>query len=1312
MKIRILAVGNEAQYQNHFDTSYQYLKKETAALSAELSYRIQRPDSAELFAALKESMQQNDAVLMLAAPEAAVASAILKVVCGGLERATSADAVLAQQLQLRAERMGHPISSEEAAAFATFPTGVTLLANPNGLVQGYAVPAKKQLLAVLPAAPSELAPLYVSEVRALLGQLADVAISYGTVRVLELDRFTVQQELDRLNQNPHLNVTSQNNRGDHEIYIEATGTTQQDADELKNTAINHMREQFGIYLYCIGNRDLPSIVTDGMTRSDLTLASAEMGTGELLRRQLSAAYGAAGYYRAAYGDEECREELKISSRLLQETKEGSAALASALAVQSRRHARTSLGLGISCSEESGQLFVAIADKNRVWNRRLALPANRLQDTAQTAVWQALNVLRLYTAQWPTPLPGGTDIKEIEKKLGGIPSLFGGKKPIPTAKPASSAKEAGTGIQKKKEKEPMKLSRKKDTKAAAPQKQAAAVTDDSLKGTNLIQRLRMKKLTKNDKIRLLALGVCAAVFIGCMIYILSEKLESIKNQQLSDELANMYNPGTTDTEVEWDGYPREYIPGFEALFARNPDIAGWVSIPDTKLNYAVVQAEDNDKYHRADIDLKYSDHGIPYVDFRCDQAKPSYNTIIYGHNMGDGTMFGYLASYKKLAYYQQHPLISYNSVYREDMYKIFAVVVCKADDPDFDYHNFVDSEDSVAKSEYLEKIMARSIIKTTVDVNPTDRLLTLSTCDYTFRDPDTNQLIARLVVFARAVREGESTDVNTTAAVLNSNPLMPQEWFDWIKKQQEKKAAEELEKEQKAYIDLWLTEDEKVGTVAEQYELAQERAALAEKYLTAAELSSGLDPQEILDTINYRERLFKMLLTAEEKNLSPSNKLALCEERIKVLQQQVGGAPLLTDQQLFASDWSQLEGRYNLLSKNSDVFLYLSVADVQNMSISSATLQSNYSANKAKAAKYLTAEQISACKDWNELSGKISQAEATRKTYEAKALELGFTQADIDKLSLSQLIAAVDKKQNQAKIDAVIAQIKVLSPSVTGANGVALADMSLDELNSLLATLQAERTTLEAEARKAGLTDSEIAACTSNDALRAAIGKKQQAKKDALITEILALEGAPDKATLEGKTLSELEIIKTDLINQANTKKTLISEIQALDPARTGLDTMSVDELKALKAQLEKEKKEKEEKAAKDAVIATIKASTFNAKTDAELAAMSLDELNAYKTTLDKAAAEKAERDSLIQYLTSKGVTDDMSSWTLDQLYAKKTEVDNPPVTEPVTPPAGEGEGTEPPASDPPSDPGASDPGSSTDPGTPAGGEGEGTPSAA
>ena len=1158
MKITVLGVGSEAQYQATFDTAYQYLKKETAPLAAELSYSICRPEAAGLFAALRESMAQSEAVLLLLPPEPAAVSTALRVVSGGLERTVSTDAALQKQLEQRAARLGLRLPYEQLSDFASFPSGATLLPNPQGMVQGYAISARRQLLLVLPALPGELSALYTAEVRPLLGKLTGAAVSYGMVRVLELDQFSVRQEVDRLNQNPHLQVSSRHRSGDYEIYLEAAGADKAEADTYLQKAIAHMQQTFGIYLYCIGNRELPQIVTDGLTQHSLSLATAEWGTGGLFRQQLSAVYGSAGCYRAAYDDTHIGRELELPRRLLQQPEENAAAIAGHLAAQSRRAGHTNLGLGIFCPQEGGQLYVALADKSRVWNRRLAVPPTRQADTAQIAVWQAMNVLRLYTAQYPRQLPGGTELSGLEKHAGRS-SLFsrkGAESQNPKGRAALSNPEG--------KEQDRKMNKKRQSGEGTAAANAAPAAE-ALKGTNLIQRVKMKALTKNDKIRLIALGVCLIVFLASLIYIVNNKLQSVNNGKLSEELSGLYDPDAT-TGLKVEGYPEDYIPGFEALYLRNPDIAGWVKIPDTKLDYAVMQAEDNDKYHRTDIDLKPNDWGIPYVDFRVDQSKPSYNTVIYGHNMGDGTMFGYLQAYKKLSYYQQHPLISYNSVYRKDMYKIFAVVVCKADDPDFDYHNFIDSDDDAAKNEYIEKIMERSIIKTTVDVKATDRLLTLSTCDYTFRDPDTNKLIARLVIFSRAVREGESETVNVNAATLNPNPVMPKQWYEYIKKQQEKKAAEELEKEQKAYIALWLTESEMTGTIEEQYAKAQERAALAERCLTAEELSEGLTPQKILDLIQYRQKLFAMLLTAEETDQNTaSKKLALCQERLDILQQQVTvngeKVPLFSDTQLFASKWSQLQGRYQLLTQQKDWQLYLSVSDVQDLNISGDSLQSTLTANQQRAQKYLTAEQISQYKSWNELSAAINKAEATRKALEAEGLKAGLTQTEMDKMSLAELQKAVDKKKNQAEINKTIEAIKVLNPSATGSNGAALTDMTLDELKALLSALQQERSKLEADAKAAGMTADEIKQYPSNAALQQAVNEKQKAQRSALIEEILKMEGAPARAELENKSLDELKTIKAQLAEQASQRAALITEIQKYEPAFTG-EGKSLAELQA------------------------------------------------------------------------------------------------------------------------------------------------------
>lgn len=1192
MKMEIIAVGNEAQYRNHFDTAYQYLKKETAILQAEPSYRILRQEPTALFAALKESMQNHEVTLLLLPPEPAAAETLCKVLCNGLDRPPVVDAALEGLVGTLAERSGRSLTYEERAAFATFPQGATVLRNTAGLVQGYVISARKQMVLVLPTFPSELVPLYSAGVRPLLGKFAGLSVSYGTVRVLELDQFSVEQELNRLNQNPNLHVSQSNNHGDYEIYLEALGATQSAADDLKNNAIKRLREQFGIYLYCIGSRELPDIVTDGLARNALTLSVAEWGTGSLMDQELSAAWGSGNYYTMHFDEGTIRSEMHLPHRIMQEAEEGSASFASILAVQSRRTGHTALGLGICCNSASGQIFVALADRSRVWHRRLEMPADRTADTVRTAVWQAFNVLRLYTAQYPTPLPGGTEAKEIEKKLGGLPSLFSShsKKAAP---PAAREKESET----MKNSSPSKQNRQGPLRRKAPTAAAAAAAEAPA-GTNLIQRLKHRQLTAGDRKRLIALGLCFIVFIGCIIYIASVKLESLTNAKKTQDIANLYG-----ADIDVDDYPSEYLPKFKALYAENPDIAGWISLPDTKLNYAVMQAENNEKYSRTDFYLKDNQHGIPFVDFRVDLAKPSYNTIIYAHNMGDGQMFGELIKYKQISYYREHPIVQFDSLYREDTYKIFAVVLARADDPDFSYHNFIDSTEEKARNDFLADIKARTLVKTTVDVTADDRILTLSTCDYSFRDTKTGDHIARLVIFARAIRDGENAAVNTAGATLNPNPLMPEEWYKYLVQQQEKKAAAELEAEQKAFIALWLTEEEQQQsyTTEELYLQAQERAELAERCLTTTELmeltaeDGSHDVAEMLSLIHERQKLFRLLLdSGESAGTNVENKLALCKERSDLLGQKWGDTPLFTETELAnAGNWNKLAKLYQFLAAegnstkdsngewapSAELQRYMSRSDLLgDLSADPAVLMAQ---RKAEAAKYLSASQINGCTDWSTLSSKIDTAKGTRADLEKKAAELGI--ADYQSMTMEQLSAAITKKQNEVKFAETIEKIRTLNPGAT-VNNTKLEDVTdLEALTNLLTTLQNERSSLEQQGKATGMTDDELAACKTNAELKTAVDAKKAAKE------------AADKAVL----------------------------------------------------------------------ITAIKEMAGNTKNDTELGAMTLDQLTAYQAELAQRAQEQQEKDALITELKSKGVTDDMSGWTLEQLKAKKAELDasqqeNPP----------------------------------------------------
>ena len=92
-----------------------------------------------------------------------------------------------------------------------------------------------------------------------------------------------------------------------------------------------------------------------------------------------------------------------------------------------------------------------------------------------------------------------------------------------------------------------------------------------------------------------------------------------------------------------------------------------------------------------------------------------------------------------------------------------------DGPIFDYLNFLDGTEETFM-EYVENVRERSLITTGVDVQPGDRLITLSTCSYEFTE-------ARFVVVARKIREGEDPEVDTSEAYKNPDPLMPRVWYE-------------------------------------------------------------------------------------------------------------------------------------------------------------------------------------------------------------------------------------------------------------------------------------------------------------------------------------------------------------------------------------------------------------------------------------------------------------------------------------------------------------------------------------------------------
>jgi len=176
-----------------------------------------------------------------------------------------------------------------------------------------------------------------------------------------------------------------------------------------------------------------------------------------------------------------------------------------------------------------------------------------------------------------------------------------------------------------------------------------------------------------------------------------------------------------------------------FFADYPDAVGWIYCPDTKIDYGVVEAEDNDYYLHRFYDGTYSGSGSLFVDCNNKRDFSDTNTIIYGHHMNDGTKFASLTLYRKEGYYAEHPVLYINTPGMNYRMEVFAGFLTDADSECYTFR----FESDAAYAEYLKTMRAQSDFESEVQVEPGDRIVTLSTCSYEFYD-------ARYVVLGKLV----------------------------------------------------------------------------------------------------------------------------------------------------------------------------------------------------------------------------------------------------------------------------------------------------------------------------------------------------------------------------------------------------------------------------------------------------------------------------------------------------------------------------------------------------------------------------------
>ena len=211
-----------------------------------------------------------------------------------------------------------------------------------------------------------------------------------------------------------------------------------------------------------------------------------------------------------------------------------------------------------------------------------------------------------------------------------------------------------------------------------------------------------------------------------------------------------SPEASSDRLEAVSYPDN--PGlkmserFKKLRKKGKYIVGWISFDE--VDEAVAQ-KDNTFFLNHDATGKKNSNGAIFLDSGIFLTTRPYTMILYGHNMKSGNMFGRLKKYKESAYFYKHRIITFDTLYEDGKYAVFAVMEMDTTPGTARWYDLwsLNADNYAEREAAIRALERRSVISSALDVQADEQILLLVTC----LDGDTE----RLVVAARRLREGET-----------------------------------------------------------------------------------------------------------------------------------------------------------------------------------------------------------------------------------------------------------------------------------------------------------------------------------------------------------------------------------------------------------------------------------------------------------------------------------------------------------------------------------------------------------------------------
>lgn len=744
MNAEILAVGTEILLGDIVNTNARFLAQQLAELGIGVLHQSVVGDNPQRLAdAVREALGRSDLLITTGGLGPTGDDITREIVSETLGLPLKLDEESFTRIKAFFEKSGREMTQNNRKQ-AMLPEGAVIFQNDWGTAPACAVEKGGKIVVMLPGPPREMAPIFDTYVRPYLMKFSDSTIYSTSLRVFGMGESAVEDLLgDRMDgANPTLAPYAK--EGEVLLRITARAPSENEAEAMCAPMRDEIKSLLGDFIYGENVASLQQVVVEKLRAKKIKLGLSESCTGGLIAKRITEIPGSSEIFDCgvvSYANHTKSAFLGVRKKTLRRFGAVSAEVAAQMAEGARLCSRAGIGVGVTGiagpdggtpEKPVGLVYIGISDGIHCFVKKLMLGrgSKEREYIRYLAASHALDMVRRQLDGLPQDADT-TQVRVPHPKLfaGGLFSSF-----------------------------------------------SRAVWKDRMIrfGRGTFPHRGDSKKQVVFKLIFLALII---VFLVSFYQVANYYATDFGTRSINDSISHLYSGSGTAINPK-DTHP-SVQPSFAQLIAINKDVKGWVTVPDTHINYAVVQSSADtatDQYYlRRNVYGQYDRHGIPFLDYRCSLAPLGQNTIVYGHNMMDDLMFHDLVSYNTfndnggLDFYRKSPIVTFNTIYGNAKWKIFAVFIANTDPKDGPVFNYLVPTFSTQTdfNNYITQVRRRSLINTSVDVRPGDFILTLTTCTYEFTD-------ARFVVEARMIRPGESDSVGS--AEENPSPLMPNIWY--------------------------------------------------------------------------------------------------------------------------------------------------------------------------------------------------------------------------------------------------------------------------------------------------------------------------------------------------------------------------------------------------------------------------------------------------------------------------------------------------------------------------------------------------------